>query len=221
MQHFINHIRNRKHDAWPLLIIDEFESHSIILFLELATVNNIVLFRFFVHFIHFTQSLDVKVFQSYKHHHVEAVDTVVRMKDSEFEKLKFLAAFQIFRIENFKPFTICHVFRNIGFVFFNPNMVLDKIREKNVKASIHRSRTFSLQRQLVERTSKESALIRKFGGKIERALKNIRPDGAIMTRKNVDRFQRYIRGIMIAVNTLNLAIRNLDMIQRTKIKRTA
>lgn len=62
-------------------------------FLNLITVNFIVFFRLFAHFIHFTQSLNISVFQSFKHYHIEIIDRTMRLSDNQFEKLTFLIAF--------------------------------------------------------------------------------------------------------------------------------
>ena len=220
LHHFIHHTRRRRSGGYILLIVDGFGFHATIPFFELATANNIVLFRLSAHSTHLTQPLDVCVFQPYKHFHSEAIDDAVRMRDREFGKLEFLTAYQTFRTQTFKPSTIRHAFRDTGIVPFNPNMVLDKIRRRIVSRS-HQPRTPSPQPQLVERTPKGPELIRKFGEKIERALKDVESDGGTITitRKSVDRFQRYVRGTMTAANTLDLTTRDLDMMQRASMKR--
>ena len=188
--------------------------------LDLATANNIVLFRLSAHSTHLTQPLDVGVFQPYKHYHAEAIDNAVRMGDSEFGKLEFLAAFQTFRTQTFKPSTIRHAFRTCGIVPFNPNMVLDIIRQKVVK-SAYQPRTPSPPPQLVERTPQGPESIRRFGRKLERGLKDVGSNGGTMTKKVVDRFQRFVRGAIISADALDLATRDLDMIQRARISRQA
>lgn len=220
LHHFIHHTRRRRSGGYILLIIDGFGSHAIIPFFEFVIANNIILFRLFAHSTYLTQSLDVGVFQPYKHFHSEAIDEAVRMGDREFGKLEFLAAYQTFHTQTFKPSTIRHAFRDTGIVPFNPNMVLDKIRRRIVNRS-HQPRTFSPQPQLVERNSKGPESIKKCGQKITCALKDVGSDKGtiIMIRKSVERFQRYVRGIMTAANTLDLITRDLDMIQRAFMKR--
>ena len=73
LHHFIHHTRRRRSGSYILLIIDGFGSHATIPFFELAIANNIILFRLSAHSTHLTQSLDVGVFQSYKHYHSEAM----------------------------------------------------------------------------------------------------------------------------------------------------
>ena len=81
LQHLIKHVRFWALKKWILLIINGFESHVIIQLLELITTNNVILFVLSFHITHFTQLLNVGVFQFYKHHHVEAIDKTVRLND--------------------------------------------------------------------------------------------------------------------------------------------
>lgn len=68
-----------------------------ILFHNLATENKVVLFCLQLHFTHLIQPLNEGVFQAFKHYHTDAIDKAVRYGDKKFEKLNFLAAFQLFR----------------------------------------------------------------------------------------------------------------------------
>ena len=114
--------------------MNEFESHAIIQLLKLVAANNIIFF-FFPHIIHFKQSLNVRVFQIYKHHHAETVDKKIRFDNFKFDKLAFLKAFKDFRTTTFKFDTIKHVFWNIVIYFFNSQIALNVLQimenEKN------------------------------------------------------------------------------------------
>ena len=110
LQHFIKHVRLRALRGWVLLIMNGFGSHATIQLLKLATANNVILFALPPHTTHFTQPLDVGVFQPYKHHHAEAIDKAVRLSDFKFNKLTFLKAFNDFQTATFKFNTIKHVF---------------------------------------------------------------------------------------------------------------
>jgi len=76
-----------------LLIIDDFESHMTMKFLDLAIDNDIVLFKLSPHSTHLTQPLDVDVFQAYKSHHGQTIDCVVRRGDDRFDRMEFFVAF--------------------------------------------------------------------------------------------------------------------------------
>ena len=113
-------------------------------FHNLATENKIVLFRLPPHSTHLTQPLDVGVFQPFKHYHTDAIDKAVRLGDEKFGKLEFLAAFQSFRNQTFKPTTIRHAFESTGLVPFDPDVVLDKNSQKtSPKSRICNSNSFS------------------------------------------------------------------------------
>ena len=130
LQHFVDYIKNKRQDTWLLLIIDGYESYMTISFHNLATKNKIVLFYFLPYFTYLIQPLNVRVFQLFKHYHIDAIDKVVRLGDKKFGKLKFLAVFQLFCNQTFKPITICHAFKLTGLVLFDFNVILDKIRKK-------------------------------------------------------------------------------------------
>ena len=102
----------------------------ILPFHNLAIKNKIVLFHLSTHSTYFTQSLNVGLFQPYKHYHTDGIDKAVWLGDKKFGKLEFLATYQSFRNQTFKSATIRHVFKLTGLVSFNPDIVLDKIREK-------------------------------------------------------------------------------------------
>ncbi len=219
LHHFIHHTRSRRNEVWLLFIIDEFDSHSIISFLKLITINNIILFRLSIHLIHLTQSLNVRIFQSYKHYHVETVNIVVRMSDSKFDKLKFLAAFQSFRSQIFKSFTIRHAFRITDIVSFNLDVMLDIIRQKQVIRS--RISSSDIESRFNDRTSRELDSIRKYETKLQRALINIELNERIMIKKMIDDFQRFLINTMMTVDTLNLITRDLEVMQRIITSRKA
>ncbi len=211
LHHFIHHTQNRRSEAWLLLIIDDFDSHSIILFLKLVTINKIILFRLSAHSTHLTQSLNVRIFHSYKHYHDEAVDQIVRNDDSKVSKLKLLAAFQSFRSQIFKSFTIRHAFRITSIVSFNLDMMLEIIRQKQ----IIQLRTLSSDSiNFANRTSQKSNSIRKYDSKLLLTLHNIESDEDNMNQKTMHRFQQFVQDAMIIVNTLNLIIRDLESMQR-------
>lgn len=49
----------------------------IILFYNLDTKNNIILFYLLLYFIIFISTLDIKVFQSFKHYYTDEIDKTI------------------------------------------------------------------------------------------------------------------------------------------------
>ena len=68
----------------------------IIPFHNLATKNKIIIFCFLLYLTYFTLFLNIEVFQFFKYYHIDIIDKVVTLKDENFNKLEFLAAFQLF-----------------------------------------------------------------------------------------------------------------------------
>ena len=165
LHHFVKHTEKKRVEKWILLIIDDFESHMIFFFLKLIIVNNIKLFKLSSHFTHLTQSLNVGVFQSYKHNHDEAIDRAVRQDDVKFSRLNFLATFQNFRNETFKSQLIRHSFRRTNIASFDLSVVIDSMKSKRAaRLTIMRSITSSsdsydcLQRVTSRLTTRELRL---------------------------------------------------------------
>ena len=179
-------------------------------FYNLATKNKFVLFCLLSHTTYLTQPLDVAVFQPFKYYNTDVVDKTVRLGDEKFGKLEFLAAFQSFRNQTFKPTTIRHAFKSTGLVPFNPDIVLDKIREKQAQRAQTAIRTPSPPPlPLHQRTPQGPALVVKYGQKLQRAYTKLKT-GEIVDSEQI---QRFIRGSIASTHTLELTIRDLIAIQ--------
>ena len=216
LNHFIEHMSSKRQGAWLLLIIDGFGSHMTIPFFELATANNIVLFRLPAHSTHLTQPLDVGVFQPFKHYHTEAIDRAVRLGDCQFGKLEFLAAFQGFRNETFKPSTIRHAFKSTGIVPFDPNVVLDKIREKEARLRESVIRTPSPPPlPLNQRTPHGPESVVRYGRKLQRAIAKAGPNDKL----EVQQVERFVRGSVASAHALDLTTRDLHAMQEAASSR--
>jgi hypothetical protein len=102
LKHFDVYSRKVQKETNRLLILNEYESHLTYEFWKYAKVKNIFLIRLSSHSAHLTQSLNVKMFQLFKHYHTKAMNTIVRMKNANFNRLNFLTAFHQFRLKAFK-----------------------------------------------------------------------------------------------------------------------
>ena len=172
-------------------------------FLNKVIDHNIVLFRLSAHSTHLTQSLHVGVFQPFKHYHTEATDRVVRLGDTQFDKLEFLAVFQICRNQIFKKSTIRHVFKIIDLVSFNSNMMLNIIRERQNREL----RTFSPSpSSLFERTSRGPESIVKYDKELARAFAQTRSNSGV----NKTAIERFIRGSIAFAHSHTIVARDLE-----------
>ena len=75
IKHFEEHSAKSQTGAHQLLLLDGYRSHCTYKFLDHCEKNKIVLFCLPPYATHLLQSLDIIVFQPYKHWHAEAVDT--------------------------------------------------------------------------------------------------------------------------------------------------
>lgn len=104
-----------------------------ILFHNFVIGNKIVLFCLCPYFIYLIQLLDIAVFQLFKHYHKDVIDKAIWLSNEMFDKLEFLAIFQLFCSQSFKLSTIYHAFKSIRLEFFNFNMIFNKIRKKQAQ----------------------------------------------------------------------------------------
>lgn len=112
-----------------MLLFDEHESHCIYEFLNYCEKNSIVLFCLSSHSTHLLQSLDVVIFQLYKHYHAETVNQVTRTNCDDFNKTKFCVFITSIRKKIFNHKTIRFVWRKTSLVSIQLRMILNKLRE--------------------------------------------------------------------------------------------
>ena len=92
IKHFEVHSAKSQTGAHQLLLLDGYRSHCTYEFLEHCEKNLITPFCLPPHATHLLQSLNIVVFQPYKHWHAEAVDAVARTGCMDFNKIEFLEA---------------------------------------------------------------------------------------------------------------------------------
>ena len=159
-----------------------------------------------------TQSLDVDVFQPFKHYHTKTIDHAVRLSDYNFDKLKFLAAFQSFRNKTFKTSTIKHAFKQIKLVSYNSEIVLKKVRANQLTRALRISSSFSLS---LLHTSKKPDSIIRHDRMIQKKLAKIDHYDEI----DLIHMNRFIQGSMTATHTLDITVRDLQIIQKAAASR--
>ncbi len=145
-------------------------------FHNLANKNKIVLFCLLPYSTHLTQPLKVGIFQPFKYYHTDVIDKAVWLGNEKFGKVEFLAAFQSFRNQTFKPTTIRYAFNSTGLVLFNPDVILNKICEKQAQIAQTALQTLSPPPILLyQRTPQRPASIVKYGQKLQRAYVKLKP----------------------------------------------
>ena len=129
IQHFEKATRARMRGNWRMLICDGFGSHLTFEMVKFCEENGILLFFLPPHTSHLLQPLDVGVFNVYKHHHSEAIESATLTGCSKFTKQDFLAAINSIRAKTFKSSTVQLGFRLSGIWPINPEIVCEKLVE--------------------------------------------------------------------------------------------
>ena len=211
LDHFIAHTARKRRGARLLLIIDGFGLHMTIPFFEKAEANQILLFQLPAHSIHFTQPLDIGVFQPFKHYHTEAINNAIRLSNTQFSKLEFLATFQTMRDQTFKLSTIYYAFKITGIIPFNLEAVLEGIREKQARLQAVTSFfIFSPEPlSLNQRTPQSPNSIVKYREKLQKALIRGEPNAIIA----LVQLERFIQKSIANAFKLQLVDQDLKAIQ--------
>lgn len=142
LKHFDKFSSRYQKEPWRLLLMDGHGSHHTHEFLKYCEDHNIVPLELSSHITHLLQSLDVCVFQSFKHWHSKAVNEAIQSSDEIFTKIEFLAAFNRFRTQAFKDTTIRSAWKKTELISYNPAIVLDKIRETTRSSTPPPSQSF-------------------------------------------------------------------------------
>ena len=117
---------------WRILIWDEYNPHTNYEVRDWCWKHHIVPFTLATHLL---QPLDVVCFQPYKYYHRQALNRSLRLGIFDFNRLYFIAAFNDMRLKTFKKSTILSAFEKTGLIPYNPEKVLDPLREKLQKKS--------------------------------------------------------------------------------------
>ena len=213
LHHFIRNVEKKRIDQWILLICDGFNFHATFFFLKLVIVNKIVLFRFLIHSTYLTQSLNVKIFQAYKHHHDNVMNKIVRQKNVKFNRLNFLTIFQNFRNAIFKSKIVKNVWKLIEIVSFDSSVIIDSLK-KHRDREVLLSNTSSISKfedDCFQRTSRDFSL-HKQHIKIfrDRFRNDLNIDASILRFLKINEKQ---------TTALKFHTRNLNNCQRTFVKR--
>lgn len=133
LKHFEQHTYGLSQGAWRLLLLDGHGSHHTREFVQYCDNHNIIPFGLPPNLTHLIQPLDVVVFQPLKHYHAKALDLLVRDGICDIGKVEFLGLIEGVRRQAFKQTTILSAFKKTGIEPFNPNIVLNILKERVAK----------------------------------------------------------------------------------------
>jgi hypothetical protein len=129
IKHIDRFTKPRMKGKCRLLLLDNHECHLSLDFLEYCEDTDIIPFALPPHTTHFLQPLDVGCFQPNKHYHREAVNQATRMGNRDYSRIDFFADLEEIRKQTFKESTIKSAFKKTGIWPFNPEIVLQKLKE--------------------------------------------------------------------------------------------
>ena len=114
LKHYIENSDAGPNADWKLMLMNNYGSHIIFEFALLADENHIRSYPLILHLTHCMQSLDVAVFQSYKHWHNDAIQQVMAEFNLEYFMVRFCEDLTKIRNNTFKKSTIQSAFEKSG-----------------------------------------------------------------------------------------------------------
>jgi hypothetical protein len=124
---FIPSTSSRTKGRYRLLVLDGHGSHLTPKFDEICEQNNIIPICMPPHSSDLLQPLDIGCFAVLKRTYGRLIESKMRIGINHIDKLEFLEAYPLARIEAFKSETIKNSFSAAGLVPFSPDRVLSKL----------------------------------------------------------------------------------------------
>jgi hypothetical protein len=151
LKHYIKNSDVDSDAEWKLMLMNNHESHIISKFIALANENHIGSFSLISHLTHCMQSLDVEVFQSYKHWHDQIIQNAVVTSFVKYSIEQFLNDLTKIKNNTFKSSIIRHVFEKSEMWSVNEKQCIKQLKHfnKHVKTT---KLTLSLLRQIRDLT---------------------------------------------------------------------
>jgi hypothetical protein len=124
---FIPSTSSRTKGKYRLLILDGHGSHLTPEFDKICEENDIIAICMPPHSSHLLQPLDIGCFAVLKRAYGRLIESKMRARINHVDKLDFLEAYPIARIEAFKSETIRNSFAAAGLVPYDPDRVISKL----------------------------------------------------------------------------------------------
>jgi hypothetical protein len=112
-----------------MLYIDGHSSHCTIDFLQYVEDHDIIIYLLLPHTTYLIQPCDVGLFQPYKHHYGKAVVRAYNNSCFDFDKMSFLDAIHLVRLQAMKTTTIKHAWACCGLRPYDPDVVCSKLEQ--------------------------------------------------------------------------------------------
>jgi hypothetical protein len=168
---FLKHYIKNSNDVdsnvaeWKLMLMNNHESHIIFEFIALANENHIQSFSLISHLTHCMQSLNVAVFQFYKHWHDQIIQNAVFTSFVKYSIEQFLNDLTKIKNNTFKASTIEHVFEKFEMWSINEKQCIKQLKHFNKHVETTKL-TLSLLRQIHDLTDIQCELKNQWDLKI-------------------------------------------------------
>ncbi len=147
LKHYIKHSDADSDAEWKLMLMNNHESHIIFEFIAFANENRIRSFSLISHLTHCMQSLDVGIFQFYKHWHDQVIQDAVVTSFVKYSIEQFLHDLTKIRNHTFKSSTIWHAFEKFQMWSVNEKQCIKQLKHFNKHVETTKL-TLSLLRQI-------------------------------------------------------------------------
>jgi hypothetical protein len=146
LKHYIKHSDAESNAEWKLMLMNNHDSHLTSEFISLTNDHHIRSFSLISHLTHCMQSLDVRIFQSYKKWHDTTIKEVVAKSFVEYSLTRFLSDLTKIRNNIFKSIIIRHAFEKCDMWSVNSDACIKLLKKFNYSVKV-KELTLSLLRQ--------------------------------------------------------------------------
>jgi len=139
LKHFDKFTKDSRKGKYRMLLFDGHGSHITQEFINYCWENAIRPFRLPAHLTHLLQPLDVSVFKSFKHNFRKEIRREVFNGVSDISKTDFFSFFQRFYDRTMTSRIHASGFKRTGLIPYNPQIVLDAMKEYQAQQRIEES----------------------------------------------------------------------------------
>jgi hypothetical protein len=131
LKHYIKNSNVDSDAEWKLMLMNNHENHMILEFIVFANENHIRSFSLILHLTHCMQSLDVEIFQFYKHWHDQIIQNVVVTFFVKYSIEQLLNDLTKVKNNTFKASIIRHVFEKFEMWSVNEKQCIKQLKHFN------------------------------------------------------------------------------------------
>jgi hypothetical protein len=132
LKHYIKNFDVEPDANWKILLMNNHESHITLEFMNLINENHIRLYSLISHLTHCMQSLNVRIFQDYKHWHDVTIHKIIAKSFVKYDLSQFLNDLTKIKNNTFKSLKIRHVFRDSRMWSISSSIYIKQLKTFNL-----------------------------------------------------------------------------------------